>query len=205
MTAPLNAPNCGPVRWTLLPHRPPEPAEPLARAWLAARLQAPADALEIQRDERGRPRLGGAFERVDCNWSHSGERLLVAMAADAAVGADLELRRPRPRALELARRYFAADEVQWLQDLAPERREDAFLHLWCAKEAVLKAHGHGLSFGLQRLSFVARDGGLQLVACDPGLGAPAQWQVHIVEPEPGYLAALAWRTADRLDRADRPA
>lgn len=193
MTAPLIALNCGPVHWTLLAHRAPTPAEPLARDWLAARLRVDAGAVPIRRDERGRPRLLAPFAHADCNWSHSGERLLVAMLDGGRIGVDLELRRPRPRALELAHRYFAATEVAWLQSQPADRREDAFLHLWCAKEAVLKAHGHGLSFGLQRLTFAPGDDGLQLVDCDPALGLPARWRLRIGEPEPGYLAALAWR------------
>ena len=77
-------------------------------------------------------------------------------------------------------------------------RDHAFLRLWCAKEAVLKAHGHGVSFGLHRLRFGEeghgyQHGNLRLVECDPELGEPAQWQLRELQPAPGYLGALAWR------------
>ena len=93
-------------------------------------------------------------------------------------------------------RFFAPGEAGRLQALAPERRELAFLRLWCAKEAVLKAHGQGLSFGLHRLEFIP-DGDdehapLRLLASDPELGAASDWQLHEWIPAPGYLAALAW-------------
>ena len=59
---------------------------------------------------------------------------------------------------------------------------------------MLKAHGHGLSFGLEKLRFVLDPVGLpQLVACDPALGAPRDWRVDAGSPEPGYWATLAWR------------
>jgi len=72
-------------------------------------------------------------------------------------------------------------------------RDEAFLRLWCAKEAVLKAHGRGLAFGLDKLAFAQGDGALVLVACDRALGAPADWQLREFIPQPGYRAALAWR------------
>jgi len=185
----------GRVRWQWQPHAPGVAAEPLARTWLAAQLGVtPASALALTRDGRGRPRLDGAQSAThDCNWSHSGAGLLVALAEGMQVGADLEHVRPRPRAQWLAERFFTAPEARWLAGRDDHERDRAFLRLWCAKEAVLKAHGHGLSFGLDRLRFESRGDALRLAVCDPALGTPAQWSLHEFEPAPGYLAALAWR------------
>jgi 4'-phosphopantetheinyl transferase len=180
-------------RWALLAHPPGTPAEPLARGWLAARLGVGPDAVRLRRDQRGRPRLGGGQAAFDCNWSHSGERLLVALGEGVQVGADLERLRPRPNALALARRFFTAGEAAWLARLPADAREAAFVRLWCAKEAVLKAHGHGLSFGLERLEFAPCDGGLVLAGCDPALGACTDWSLRTFEPEAGYVATVAWR------------
>ncbi|MGH8083074.1 MAG: 4'-phosphopantetheinyl transferase family protein [Lysobacter sp.] len=176
-------------RWTWLAHPHGEPAEPRARDWLAAQLGDAA--LSVSRDARQRPHLDPPHLDYDCNWSHSGEHLLVALAHRARVGVDLERLHRRPRAVEIARRYFTAAEAQWLATHADLDR--AFLRLWCAKEAVLKAHGHGLSFGLDRLRFEQHGDALALVDCDPELGEPAQWQLREIEPAPGYLGALAWR------------
>ena len=168
-------------------------AEPQARAWLARTLAAGADALPIQRDPRGRPQLGAPFAAWDCNWSHSGGGLLVVLGHGLQVGVDLEWQRPRPRSLALADRYFTAAETGWLGGVDPAARERAFLRLWCAKEAVLKAHGHGLAFGLHRLEFAEAEGRLRLHACDPALGRPEHWSLQELEPAAGYLGALAWR------------
>ena len=181
----------GPVRCAWTPHRRGTPAEALARPWLAEVLGMPAPELPLQRDARGRPRLGVAG--TDASWSHSGEQLLVALGTGVQVGADLELLRPRPRALELAARFFAPAESQALAALPAGTREAAFVRLWCAKEAVLKAHGHGLSFGLDRVVFAERAGTLVLAAADAALGDPAAWSLHEFAPHPGYRAALAWR------------
>jgi 4'-phosphopantetheinyl transferase len=183
----------GPVHCAWRPHRPGARAEPLVREWLAGALGGAADTLPLARDALGRPALGRPHDRIDVNWSHSGEGLLMARGRDVRIGADLERLRPRPRALELARRFFAADEAAQLAALSPEPRERAFTSLWCAKEAVLKAHGQGLSFGLHRLRFAATGDGWGLADCDPALGAPGDWSLHRFEPAPGYVAAVAWR------------
>lgn len=184
----------GPLVWTWRPHRHGLPTDPVAREWLAARLGVTPARLQLGREPRGRPFLGPPQAGLDCSWSHSGDGLLIALGRDVRLGVDCERRHARPRALELAERFFTCPERDWLATFATgSPRDDAFLRLWCAKEAVLKAHGHGLSFGLQRLRFADREGSLALVECDPELGEPSAWSLHEFEPEPGYVAALAWR------------
>ena len=76
-----------------------------------------------------------------------------------------------------------------LPDIA---RDDAFLRLWCAKEAVLKAHGHGLSFGLHRLAFDATATTPRLLRCDPALGATSDWRLHARDAD-AHVAVVARR------------
>lgn len=175
------------------PYHRGQPAEPQVRHWLSAQLHMPAPAIALPRDRHGRPWLDAGHGQHDTSWSHSGEGLLMALGQHVRLGCDLEWLRPRPRALELARRYFTPDEADWLERLDSTTRDQTFVAIWCAKEAVLKAHGRGLVFGLHRLAFAMRDGHLALVACDPELGAPADWTIHGFSPAPGYLASLAWR------------
>jgi 4'-phosphopantetheinyl transferase len=191
----LSAIEPGPAmpRWHWLPWQPGKPAEDAARRWLAPQLDCVPESIALVRDRHGRPRLQAPTD-ADIGWSHSGEGLLLAFGRGATIGIDLERERPRPRSLELARRFFVPSEAQWLEAQADEAtRAAAFVRLWCAKEAVLKAHGRGLAFGLHRLAFAERDGVLQLVDSDPALGAVGQWQLHEFVPHPGYRAALAWR------------
>lgn len=171
------------------------PAEVQARAWLGEVLGCAPEAVPLHRDAQGRPRLVGDAAGCDASWSHSGDRLLLAFGRGVGLGVDLERERPRPRALALARRFFAPEEADWLAALPKQAREPAFVRLWCAKEAVLKAHGRGLAFGLQRLHFAEREDVLFLADCDPALGAAGDWQLHEWSPQPGYRAALAWRPA----------
>lgn len=180
-----------PVRHGLMPLERGAAAEPVARAWLAEALDCDASKLLLPRDPRGRPQLDHAG--WDCNWSHSGDWLAVALVRDGRVGVDIERIHARPRALEIARRYFHPREADALARCEPDARSDAFLRLWCAKEAVLKAHGHGLAFGLDRLRFVDdKSGVLRLAEADPALGDVSRWNVRPFDVPDG-LGMLAWR------------
>ncbi|MDQ2702234.1 MAG: 4'-phosphopantetheinyl transferase superfamily protein [Pseudomonadota bacterium] len=180
-------------RWLWLPWQPGRPAEQAAREWLAPQLDCEPRLIELSRDLHGRPRLA-AGHGLDVGWSHSGEGLLLAAGRGIQVGIDLEIERPRPRAMELARRFFVPGEAEWLQSQADEAsRAAAFVRLWCAKEAVLKAHGRGIAFGLHKLAFAERDGALVLEHADPALGNAADWHLQEFIPEKGYRAALAWK------------
>lgn len=186
----------GPVRCAWRDYRRGQSAEALVRPWLADMLGT--DGFTLERDHRGRPQLRlDSRPDIDANWSHSGEALLVALGEGVAVGVDIEFLRPRPQAMALAQRFFTAAEATALLHMPPDEAEAAFVQLWCAKEAVLKAHGHGLSFGLDRLTFSAREAGWALVDCDPALGAPGDWTLQAFVPMPGYLATVAWRRFPR--------
>ncbi len=184
----------GPLHCRWVPHVRGQAAEPIVRAWLAGQLHCREHALPLQRSARGRPQLRAPFDEIDTSWSHSGEGLLMAWGRGLRLGVDVERLRPRPRALELSARYFTAVETQWLAAQTGYAREEAFIRLWCAKEAVLKAHGYGLAFGLDRIAFAETPDGLVLRECDAALGGAGGWSLIEFVPAMGYRAALAWRT-----------
>jgi len=183
----------GPVTVWRRDHVPGQRGEPQARQVLAAALGTEAGALPLVRDPRGRPELTDAMAHLGTGWSHSGDVLLVALGEGVRLGVDLELLRPRPRLLEIVQRFFHPEEVQWLQGLADAEREHWFFRVWCAKEALLKAHGQGISFGLHRLLLgPGGDGTLHLQWCDPALGEAAHWHLHEWQASDRFRAALAW-------------
>ena len=124
-------------RWQGLAWLQGLPAEQDVRRLLAPVMDADPGRVGLARDVHGRPRLA-AEHGLDVGWSHSGDGLLLAAGRGIQVGIDLERERPRARAMELARRFFAPGEAQWLESQADEAaRAAAFVRLWCAKEAVL--------------------------------------------------------------------
>ncbi|WP_133477844.1 4'-phosphopantetheinyl transferase family protein [Cognatilysobacter segetis] len=195
-----SARSSGPVEVAVLPHPAGVPAEALARDWLASALGLAPARIGFARAPHGRPTLqvDDRDSDWDCNWSHSGGRLAIALGVGLRVGIDIERPRARPRAVELARRFFTPAEAEALAALPEPAREPAFLRLWCAKEAVLKAHGRGLAFGLDRLRFEGLASTPRLVAADATLGRPAAWTIEAV-PADGLVGMLAW-----CDRAALP-
>jgi len=187
----------GPLHCRWQAHLHGQAAEPSVRSWLATELDCAIDVVPLLRSARGRPCLATPFEHLDVSWSHSGDGLLMAYGRNIELGVDIERLRPRPRALELAQRYFTGEETAWLQTHDGHEREEAFIRLWCAKEAVLKAHGYGLAFGLDRIAFAQTREGLSLMACDARLGAVTDWSLIEFVPALAYRAALAWRPRRR--------
>lgn len=165
-------------------------------ALLGAYLGRPAEALALVEGEHGRPRLSDTLAGgLDFNWSHSGECALVVLGRHVVPGIDVERRRARPRALEIARRYFHPAEADWLASLPPEAQADAFLSLWTAKEATLKALGRGIAFGLHRLRIGLASGQTELLWLDDD--EAQAWQLQSLALDGSYLAALAWRGMPR--------
>ncbi len=153
-------------------------------------------ALDLAIGPHGRPALQAEdADGLDFNWSHSGDRAVVAVARGIAPGVDMECRFSHKRAEDLAQRFFHPNEITALFSLPSSERGRAFLDLWTAKEAVLKATGAGISFGLHRLE-VARVGALQLLWLD-GDDAAA-WQLQRLDLGDGCAAAVAWRGGPRL-------
>ncbi|HKR76117.1 MAG TPA: 4'-phosphopantetheinyl transferase superfamily protein [Rhodanobacter sp.] len=172
--------------------------EPLL-ALLAGYLGIAPAAVQLAVGEHGRPALDPVHgDRLDFNWSHSGEQALVALARGITPGIDLEQRRTRANALEIAQRFFTAGEASWLGTLNEAEQRTAFLELWTAREAVLKAQGRGLAFGLDRLAFRHEAAGLVLQWLDGE--DPAAWQLRRLDVGTEAFAALAWRGAPRRIR-----
>lgn len=180
-------------------------------ALLSGYLDMPESAVALDEDARGKPFLahstnvGGDGASLEFNWSHSGDYALAALSRRGEVGVDIERLGKNLRALEIARRFFESGEADALSALDPDARDRAFIGLWCAKEAVLKAVGEGLSFGLARLAF-AHAGGpdWELARTDPALGETSDWQVSGFDPVAGYRGSLAWRGGDRRILAFQP-
>ncbi|TCV92880.1 4'-phosphopantetheinyl transferase [Luteibacter rhizovicinus] len=178
-------------------------AEALFRPLIAAYASVPADDLPIVRGEHGKPWLSAPLGELAFSWSHSGDTALCAIARGDAgfeLGVDIERVRPRPRLLALAERFFSPSEAALLRSCTEETRLDMFLALWTSKEAVLKAHGGGLSYGLHRASFHVVEGRAHPVAFDGAIAPATAWTVQPLDVRAGFAGAIAWRGASRTVR-----
>ena len=179
---------------------PRQAAESEAVQAVLARYVASPLPLRVVRAEGGKPRLVDAA--IEFNVSHTGNAALIGVG-DVALGVDLErCGRTRP-VLELARRFFAAPEAIALEALDAAQRPASFLDLWCCKEAVLKALGRGLAFGLERVVFGLDREGRVSQALQIAENPISEWHVVRLQPAPGFVGALAWRGAARDVRVCR--
>jgi len=171
-------------------------------ALLAAYVGCTADALRLSVGEHGKPFLTDT-RAFDFNVSHSGGALLVAIARSQELGVDIETQRRKRPVLDLAQRFFAAEEASALAGLDEAHRQIAFLRLWSCKEAVVKALGIGIGFGLARLQFAIDAAGepAGLSVIHASAGTIEDWHVVRLAPTGTHVGALAWRGPARRLRA----
>ena len=183
-------------------------ARVLLRVLLGECLGADPREVRFSRTARGKPRLAGPDPAQLCfNVSHSHGLALFALTGRCEVGVDLEHVRPFSDEMGLAERFFTPREAAALRALDGRGRRETFFRLWTRKEAYLKAHGLGLSFGLERVevSHTPEDPA-HVVHIDGDRREAARWSLRTLSPAPGYVGALAlqahdyrlfcWRLAD---------
>jgi 4'-phosphopantetheinyl transferase len=132
----------------------------LTRATLAARVGEGPAALRFASASHGKPSLLGT-QRVAFNLSHSGGTNLLAVSSHGEVGVDIEHIDAQRCGVDLARRYFTPGECQYLLHAPQHELALRFFSLWTLKEALIKAHGGGLSVGLDRFAVVVSCGALR--------------------------------------------
>ena len=143
----------------------------------------------------GKPALDPRCGRLRFNLSHSAGLALIAIAAEADVGIDLECIQGHTDYAELARCFFSSAEVDELSALPPHCYAESFLGCWTKKEAYLKASGVGLAMPLNGftvpLTTDPAQGPVDLRVPSSEVVQANPWSVFTIRPAPGYIGALA--------------
>jgi 4'-phosphopantetheinyl transferase len=106
---------------------------------------APRD-IRLTRDDKGRPFLADATERIfDFNLSHGGHWIAVGLSCAGRIGVDVQEAAESFDWQSFGRAYLHPDEIDAIHRLAAANQSAAALELWCLKEAFLKATGEGLA------------------------------------------------------------
>lgn len=111
----------------------------------------PADKIAFAEGPYGKPCLAGTHG-PNFNVSHSGCWALIGFSDSRNIGVDIEFMRAAGGELDLARSFFSAAEYRSLEGLANGKLLSSFYKIWTCKEAVLKAHGAGISEHLKDFS-----------------------------------------------------
>lgn len=178
-----------------------------ARAGLRRRLgrllEVSPDAVRFRYGPFGKPELdGGNVADLRFNLSHSGDLAVLAAASGFELGADVERLRP-VEADRLADRTFSAAEAARIGALPVADKQAGFFRCWTRKEAYVKALGRGFDLPLGSFAVSLAPGEpARLLRVDGEPDEPARWQLVHLEPEPGYVGAVAarrtgWRVVER--------
>lgn len=143
-------------------------------------VQLCAADVEISSDAKGRPVVGGVWKErlkadpvVSITHTNGAAAAIAALGESRLPGIDLEFFGQRPDGFETI--AFTDDERKWLGEIPHAKREEWSLRLWCAKEAIAKALGHGLTHGLQTVRMKSADLGSGAVQMELASGMAAEF------------------------------
>lgn len=164
----------------------------MARTLLAGTQVSPQE-IEFAFNTHGKPDVVAPLAiKRPFNIAHT-EGLVIFAACDAGqIGCDVE-RLCRSTDVAIARRYFAAPEVDYVMGHTQEDDQRlAFLRVWTLKESFIKAIGRGLSIPLADFAFEDIDSPAPKIRmlCNH-LGASDSWRFACLSPAEGYVAAVA--------------
>jgi 4'-phosphopantetheinyl transferase len=168
-------------------------ARAMMRILLSAYSGVPPDAWRFRAGAHGKPEIASPTIEppIGFNLSHTDGLVAAAFARCAEVGVDVEWLDRRAATADVARRFFAAAEVEHLESTPDERRTEAFFAFWTLKEAYLKARGLGLSVPLSSFAFDL-DAHEPRVTFAPSLeDDQARWRFARYAPGPRHRLALA--------------
>ncbi|WP_419849931.1 4'-phosphopantetheinyl transferase family protein [Candidatus Poriferisocius sp.] len=123
------------------------------RAILCRQIGCPNESLAFEAAKHGKPfaLVNGLPASVSFNVSHSGSHGLIAVAPRGRLGVDVEEREPRRNLENLIEGVFSPREKAELESLDGFQQLHAFFRFWTIKEALVKAHGKGLSMKVAEL------------------------------------------------------
>ena len=106
-------------------------------------------------NDYGKPAIDNSQQECGLffNLPHSGDRLVLAVAGNEALGVDIESSNKARRVVKISDRYFSPLELEELLAQEESQQLSRFYDLWTLKEAYIKACGLGLAIPLQQFSF----------------------------------------------------
>ncbi len=162
----------------------------LVRFVLSACTGLPAGSLDFIENKYGKPALKPGLTTLPLrfNISHSSGMTACAVTLNHDIGIDIEDFH-RSIELNIANRFFAQAEAEYIKNLPDKNRQEGFFDLWILKEAYIKARGMGLSISLESFRFeINKNIRIHFDEIDD---SPDHWQFFRFSPVNDYKAAIA--------------
>lgn len=172
-------------------------ARAILRQLLGNYLDTSPESVQFNYGDRGKPKIleSNTPSSLQFNISHSQEYALFGFTTGNLIGVDLEYFRKMPDAAKIAQRFFSPKEFDLIKNLTPEQQSRAFLKLWTAKEAYLKAIGTGLTGSLANIEIdFNEDSSTLLFAINGNTIAQNNWSIYSCIPANNYAGAIAIKT-----------
>lgn len=120
------------------------------RLILSRYINTPPENIIFEYNNYGKPYLinNQNTEEYKFNISHSGDLCIIAINIQKEIGVDIEKVRKIDDLENIAKRYYTKNEYKKIIDSYENRISNFFL-IWVQKEALIKASGKGLSYGLE--------------------------------------------------------
>src|SRR2546430_4002366 len=135
----------------------------------------------------GKPSLANSTIRF--NLTHTAGLAMLAVSRHHEIGIDIERNRSIENALEIAERFFSANDVASLRRLPRQWRSEPFLLRWTAREALLKARGETLD-ELGRISQLQFNEGPEIREACVSLGQ-SKWWIRTIRPAFEIVGSIA--------------
>jgi len=142
----------------------------------------------------GMPLLDHTWSHTDItfNVSHSHDQAIIAVSIKNIIGIDIEKVRIDIEYEKLAKRFFSEIEHKQIMEIEDTLRLDAFFATWTRKEALVKATGTGIAYGLNKFDVsVGPDKPAELLNSRWQAECQSSWSLLNIDTVPEYKACLA--------------
>jgi 4'-phosphopantetheinyl transferase len=151
-------------------------AHALLRLSLSRYAPLPPSEWSFKRNQYGRPEIANpGFQSLRFNLSHTQGLVACALNLKHPIGVDVETLDRSNRLLDIADRYFSAQECVDLQNLPQTQQHSRFFDYWTLKESFIKAKGMGLALPLGQFGFKFAEQTIRLYWSDALQDDPARW------------------------------
>lgn len=164
------------------------------REILAEKIRIRPQEVHYTCNSNGRPQIESHnYLAPRFSLSRSGSRVCISVRFGGAIGVDLENCRRVAHRREKIERFFCSNERDELTRVESRDCDDAFLRVWTAKEAWLKANGLGIQHFPVTQACVSLRPTLHYCATEDG--HPETWALCDVSANES-VASVAWKTTN---------
>ena len=163
----------------------------LIRTTLSRYLEGSPEKWQFSKNNYGKPALYPA-QNLFFNLSNTETLIVCALSRQRDIGVDVETLAHKSSVVDIAQRFFSAQEVEDLLNCPESQQRQRFFQYWTLKEAYIKARGLGLSQPLEQFSFNFNESRkyLKLSFNEPLKENTKHWQCWLLQVTSAHYAAI---------------